>query len=492
MQLRGRARRRPAATRRSGPALRVDPDQAFSWRFVTPLLMGSVLNPVNSSLLATALAPIARAIHVPVGRAAILVSVLYLACAVAQPTAGKLSEEFGPRRVFLVGIVTVLVGGLVGGFGQNLSTLVVARILIGIGTSAGYPSAMLMIRRRADAAGLAEPPGGVLGSLLLAGIGVLTIGLPLGGVLVDAWGWRTTFLVNLPVALVTLVLTMAWIPPDPPVGATSLRKVATGIDAVGVVGFGAAMTLLLVFLLSLPRPAWLALGAAGLVGAGLVAWELRAPRPFIDVRLLMTNAALARTYIRAALGTLCVYTVLYGLTEWLEAARGSSARAAGFILLPMSAVSAVLVRPISRRNLVRLPLLLTAGFCLLGSVGLLLVTTGTPIIWIIAVTLPFGAALGTTTSGNQTTLYAQTRTAEIGTASGLLRTFSYVGSVASSAIIAVAFRTQVSDRGLHGLAAIMIVASVIGTVLVIADPSVMRVARISRSRAPAAPTTRGE
>jgi MFS family permease len=140
---------------------------AFPWRFVTPLYMGSALNPINSSLIATALVPIAAAVHVSVGRTAVLVSALYLASAIAQPTGGKLAEEFGPRRVFLAGILTVLAGGLVGGFGQDLTTLVVARVLIGVGTSAGYPSAMLLIRRRADAAGLGAPPGSVLGGLMM-------------------------------------------------------------------------------------------------------------------------------------------------------------------------------------------------------------------------------------------------------------------------------------------------------------------------------------
>lgn len=98
------------------------PKDAFSWRFVTPLLMGSSLNPVNSSLIATALVPIAAAVHVSVGRTAVLVSALYLASAIAQPTGGKLSEEFGPRRVFLAGILLVLAGGLVGGFGHDLAT----------------------------------------------------------------------------------------------------------------------------------------------------------------------------------------------------------------------------------------------------------------------------------------------------------------------------------------------------------------------------------
>ena len=65
----------------------------------------------------------------------------------AQPAAGRLAEEFGPRRVFLVGIVLVLVAGVVGSLATSLPGLIAARVLIGAGTSAGYPSAMLLIRR---------------------------------------------------------------------------------------------------------------------------------------------------------------------------------------------------------------------------------------------------------------------------------------------------------------------------------------------------------
>jgi MFS family permease len=83
--------------------------------------------------------PIAVAMHVSVGRTAVLVSALYLASSIAQPTAGKLSEEFWPRRVFLSGILLVLVGGLAGGFAQDLTSLIVARVLIGVGTSTGTP-----------------------------------------------------------------------------------------------------------------------------------------------------------------------------------------------------------------------------------------------------------------------------------------------------------------------------------------------------------------
>ncbi|MFB7510127.1 MFS transporter [Streptomyces broussonetiae] len=133
----------------------------FSWRFTTPLFIGSALNPGNSSLIATALLPIAHGVGVPVGQTAALVTALYLASAIAQPTAGKAAEVFGPRRVFLAGIVLVAVGGVAGGCAQDLITLLIGRVPIGLGTSCACPTAMLLIRRRARAAGLDRPPGAV-------------------------------------------------------------------------------------------------------------------------------------------------------------------------------------------------------------------------------------------------------------------------------------------------------------------------------------------
>jgi MFS family permease len=448
--------------------------RAFSWRFVTPLLMASTLNPVNTSLIATALVPIAGAVRVPVGQTAVLVSALYLASALAQPTAGKLAEEFGPRRVFLAGLLIVLAGGLAGGLGQDLATLVAARILIGIGSSAVYPSAMPLIRRQAQAAGLAAPPGGMLGGLVVAGSATAALGLPVGGVLVGAWGWRTAFLVNLPFAALALVMALAWIPRDGPAGGPpSLREVAARIDLAGIAGFGGTVTALLVFLLGLPRPDWIVLGLAAVLGGALVWRELRASRPFFDVRLLATHRALTRTYLRYALGALCVYTVLYGLTQWLEAGRGVSPQQAGLLLLPMSALSAVLAQPVSQRNLIRLPLLAAALTCLAASAGILALSTSTPVIWIVLITLGFGVTLGAMVSANQTMLYHQVAPEQIGTASGLFKTFGSIGSIASSALIAIAFHASVTDTHLHTLALSMVIVSIAGLALVIADRQIM-------------------
>ncbi|MFJ4921074.1 MFS transporter [Streptomyces sp. NPDC088725] len=442
----------------------------FSWRYVTPLLMGSALNPVNSSVIATALVPIAVSLHVSVGRTSVLVAALYLACAVAQPTAGKLSEEFGPRRVFLAGISIVFLGGVLGGLGQNLTTLVVARVLIGIGTSAGYPSAMLMIRRRAMGAGLDAPPGGVLGGLAIAGNVTATVGPPLGGLLVGVFSWRAAFLINLPLAVITLVLALSWIPRDAAVTVPRrAREVAARIDVIGIVGFGGAMTALLVFLLGLPHPDWLALGIAVVAGAALVRWELRVATPFFDVRRLTSNPALTRTYLRTALTLLGVYTVLYGVTQWIQAARGVSAETAGLLIVPMGAVAAFVTWPISRRNLIRGPLIAAALSMLVASVGILFLTTHSPVVLILGVTAVFGITIGTTTPGNQTALYTQAPADQLGTASGLFRTFSYIGSIASSTLTGIVFRDRVTDHGLHLIALILIGVGAVVLVMTVAD-----------------------
>jgi MFS family permease len=446
------------------------PGPPFSWRFTAPLFMGSALNPINSSLIATALVPIAHGLGVSIGQTAALVTALYLASAIAQPTAGKAAEVFGPRRVFLAGIVLVIAGGLVGGFAQNLLTLLISRVLIGLGTSCAYPTAMLLIRRRARDAGLGKPPGGVLGGLQIAGIATASLGLPLGGVLVGTLGWRAVFFVNVPVALAALAATLAWVSPDGPLDRTHrARDVAASLDVIGMAGFAAAMIALLLFLFGLPTLHWYLLAISAGLWVALVLWELRARTPFLDFRLLASNRALTSTYLRFGLVLLCVYVVLYGVTQWVETVRGLSETEAGLLLLPMTLISGLAIAPISRRNLVRGPVIAAALTCLIGSAGVLLLSTSAWIGWVVVVTLVFGIAMGAAAAGNQTAVYGQAPAELLGTASGLLRTFGYIGSIAASAITGIVFHTRVSDHGVHLIAWIMVGVSVTLVLMTITD-----------------------
>src|SRR5437762_10687356 len=97
-----RVRREPARRRRRP----VPEDIGFGRRFVVASSFGSVLNPVNSSIIAVALVSIGHAFGVGASATTWLVSALYLATAIGQPMMGRLADLVGPRRVYLFGTVS--------------------------------------------------------------------------------------------------------------------------------------------------------------------------------------------------------------------------------------------------------------------------------------------------------------------------------------------------------------------------------------------------
>ncbi|MCQ4043066.1 MFS transporter [Streptantibioticus rubrisoli] len=422
------------------------------WRLVTPLLVGAALNPVNSSILATALDGIAKSFHIGVTDTAALVSYLYLASAIAQPTMGRLAEHLGPRRVFLAGMALVAAAGALGTLATNLPTLTASRVLLGIGTAGGYPTAMMIVRQLSER----DPElktGGTLGALSAAGLVTAAVGLPIGGALVAASGWRTTFLINVPLALFGMVLTLLWIPRDSRTGrrepvTVMLRK----LDPAGMVLFACTITSALVFAGDLSHPNGLLLALTVALAICLIVRERAARHPFIDVRMLAHNRALSATYLRTAVTMLVPYAILYGLPQWLQESRGLSAIMIGLLLLPMSLLASLVAIPFSRRQLVRMPLLAAAGSALGGALVMVFFGHGTPVIVIATVTLLFGVTTGLGSVGNQTALYAQVSPDQIGTASGLLRTFTYLGAILSSSLVGLAFGRTANDAGLHILA----------------------------------------
>ena len=180
------------------------------------------------------------------------------------------------------------------------------------------------------------------------------------------------------------------------------------------------------------------------------------------------SAAAPLSAIRLLIGGLFV---LYGLTQWAEAVRGLSESASGLLLLPMTLVSAVVISPVSRRNLIRGPLVAAALMCLAGSAGVLLLTSSSWIGLFVAVTVVFGISMGAASAGNQTALYDQAPAQQLGSAAGLLRTFAYMGSIASSAVTGIVFHTHVTDHGLHLIAWIMVGISAALIIMTVADSS---------------------
>jgi MFS family permease len=445
----------------------------FDRRLIAPLVSGAVLNPINSTIISVALVPIGVAFGEPPSATAWLISALYLATAVGQPVVGRLIDLYGPRRLFLPATALVGLAGVVGTVAPNLAVLVLARVLLGFGTCAGYPAAMRLIRDEGERTGT-DRPAGVLTILAISTQTIAVIGPPLGGLLIGLGGWRTTMAVNLPIAAVAFLLGWRRFP-----AARRPREARTGpgragLDLGGMVLFAAALVALLLFLMNPHLAAWYLLVLTAGAAAAFTVRELHHPAPFLDVRVLGGNTPLLVTYGRTLLAYVVSYSFIYGLTQWLEDGRQLSAAAAGLVTLPMFAGGIVVSALTGRREQLRAKLVVAAVAQLVACV-LLLTLAPTTAVWVLLVVLlVFGIPQGLNSLALQNAVYRQADPETVGTSAGLLRTFGYLGAIVSSAAQGSFYGSRADTGGLHHLALFLIGVSSLFLLVNLLDRSLTR------------------
>ncbi|MFI2296702.1 MFS transporter [Isoptericola sp. NPDC019571] len=470
--------RHPAARPAAAPR---GPD-GYDTRLTLPLALGSLLNPINSSMIAVALVPIGIAFGAPAAQTVWLVTALYLVTAVGQPVVGRVVDLVGPRRPYLVGAALVGIAGMLGALAPSLGVLVLARALLGIGTCAAYPAAMWLVRHATDRSGEDRGIATVLTILAVTNQVTMIVGPTLGGLLVGAGGWRAIFLVNVPLAAACLVLGGLRLPrttaadlvvqdavDDAREDGTSL---ATRLDLLGVLLFAAALTSLMLVLVG--AAPWWVLAATAVTGAWFARHELSARRPFIDLRLLAGNRPLLLTYARALLTATATYAFMFGYVQWLEQGRGLSEATAGLLMLPTSVVAVAVASATGRRAPVRTALLVGSGSLLVGGAILAVVQPASPTWLLVLAGVGIGGMQGLAGLAHQKALARQADAATVGAASGLLRTFMYLGALVSTAAIAALYADGPTTAGLHDLALAMAACAVVVGVLTLVDRSLRR------------------
>jgi hypothetical protein len=222
-------------------------------------------------------------------------------------------------------------------------------------------------------------------------------------------------------------------------------------------------------------------------GAGFVRRELRAPDPFLDLRVFGGNAPLIATYARTLLAMTIAYAYLYGFTQWLEEGRGLSASHAGLILLPMSLVSIGVSTLTGRHAAFRGKLFVGAIGQLVACALMLVLDSGSP-LWIpVLISVICGLPQGLNSLANQNAVYFQADPVRMGAAAGLLRTFTYLGAMVSSAATGAFFSAGANTAGLHDLAVFLLVVAGLLLVLVLADRSLRRLGTASPALVSATP-----
>ncbi|HXO78190.1 MAG TPA: MFS transporter [Puia sp.] len=411
-------------------------------RLLPPLVLGAMLNPLNSTMLSTALTQLTHSFGRDVSAGALLITPLYITATIAQPLMGRLADIYSPKLVNMAGLGLVLAAAVVGIVAPSFGWLIFSRILLGLGTSANYPSAIAMLRRHYAKEGRVMPQS-ALGWITMGGQVSLVLGPVIGGVLTEWLGWKGIFLINIPLVAATLWL-LRNIPKD---GAGARRP----LDLPGIFIFSLLLVTLF-FTLTLRPLHWYQPVALGLLLIGLVVWEKGREDPFIHVRLFRQRPFLTLVYSQSAASSYILYLTLYGLPQWLEGVQGLSPSATGLILLPMSLMAVVSALIVPRWGLPWLTNLLAVVSAGAGSTALFLLHAGSPIGLVVGVSMLMGIATGVNPIANQVSLNEEAPQHLTGISFGLYRTFAYIGAIASGSQLKSIFHKGVTDASFREIA----------------------------------------
>ncbi|KQX16940.1 MFS transporter [Streptomyces sp. Root431] len=257
---------------------------------------------------------------------------LVLACLLML--SGSTADRIGRRKVFATGLVVFALGSLLCSLAPSLETLIAFRAVQAVGGSMLNPVAMSIITNTFTEPAARARAIGVWGAV----VGVSMAAGPLvGGVLVESVGWRAIFWVNLPVALVALLLTLRYVPES---RAPRPRRP----DPVGQL-LVAVLLGSLTYAIIETDPRFAGISAVAL--AGVVLYEPRRSEPLIDLRFFRSAPFSGATVI-----AVCAFAALGGFlflnTLYLQDVRGLSPLEAGLSMLPMAGMTFVFA-PLSGR-----------------------------------------------------------------------------------------------------------------------------------------------
>jgi EmrB/QacA subfamily drug resistance transporter len=294
-------------------------------------MLGMLLAALDQTIVATALPTIVGSLG-GASHLSWIVTAYLLASTASPPLWGKLGDMYGRKRLFQAAIVIFLAGSALAGLSQSMGQLIAFRALQGIGGGG------LMIGAQTIVGDVVAPANrGRYQGLFGAVFGLTSVLGPLvGGLLVDNASWRWVFYINLPVGLVALLVTGAFLP-------AAQRRVSHVIDYLGATLMAAGTTcLVLTTSLGGTTYAWgspliVTLAAAGVALLALfVAAERRAEDPILPLRLFKNRVF----GVSSALGFVVGFAMFGAITflpVYLEIVKGVDPTAAGLRLLPLMA-----------------------------------------------------------------------------------------------------------------------------------------------------------
>jgi DHA2 family methylenomycin A resistance protein-like MFS transporter len=339
-------------------------------------------------------------------------------------------DRFGPRRVFLTGLVLFTAASAGCALAPAIGVLVLIRLIQGAAAALLVPSSLALLQASyPDRAGRARAVG------LWGGIGGLAAasGPVLGGALTAAASWRLVFAINIPVGLLTWWLTRRRV--ASPAGQRDRRG-----DPIGQITAIVALTALVAGLIeagpqgwvSWPVTAGLAIAAAGT--AAFIAAQRRVRSPMLP---LLRRPALSGGSVVGLLINLGFYGQLFAYSLYLQQVRGDSPLIAGLSLLPEAAavpVASVLSGRLTSRRGPRVTMITGLMLGAAGLLGLIVTAHGTPYWVLVLPMVAAGSGMALTMPAATTAVMDAAPDNRSGTAAGLINTARQVGGALGVAV----------------------------------------------------------
>ena len=430
---------------------------------VGTVALGTMLVPLNSTMIAVALPGIMDDFGVGVASAGWLITAYLAAMASLQPVAGKLGDRLGRRRLVIGGLLAFGATSVGAALAPNLWVLLAFRTLQAVAGALIVPNGAALLREAVPE----ERRGRSFGSLGVAVALAAGAGPPVGGILVEVAGWRAIFYANLVLVAPAVVLGWRCLP------RPKLTAVAIRFDVPGALLLPVVLVLSAGLLMSAGRglsPFVISVGVAAAVaiGAAFAVQELRHPDPVFQPRLFRRRAFAAANG-GIVLANLSMYTLLLSVPLLLIDGDGVSSLRTGMVLAALSA-SMIVLAPVGGRLADRLGRRLPTVFGLaVLAVGALPIAMGGADIGMTTLVVGLsliGRGLALATPGLQATSVESVRPEQAGAAAGVYSTSRYIGSILGSAIMAGLLRADRGDAGAMGLVfVVVLVAGVLAAVV---------------------------
>lgn len=356
-----------------------------------------------------------------------------LASAVFLLVIGRYADIKGQKSVFKIGIIIFTIATTLCGFAQSGEMLIAMRVLQGIGAS------MTMTTGAPILVSVFPPAerGKVLGINVAAVYLGLSMGPFIGGILTQHFGWRSIFLICIPIGIITVLLVFF-----------KLKEVLTTrskgkIDLIGSSFYSIALIAMVYSSSNLTKVfGWPLLIGGILFFIFFVIRSLKAEDPIFNISLFTKNRLFAYSNIAALINYSATYSLIFLMSLYLQKIKGFSPQVAGTILVAQPLMM-TLLSPMAGRlsDKIEPRILATIGMfiCTVGLLLLVLLNEQSSLYFIISALTLMGIGFGLFSSPNMNTIMSSVERKQLGIASGTLATMRVIGQMASMTIATLIF-----------------------------------------------------